>query len=310
MSPVWRVVRVLMLSAALGGCFSADDFSQCIEPGQCGVDGDGRALVCVSGACRLPPPVDETSAVILSGELGNLHSHPDRVVIIDEVVVSEASFRVEADVIIVRGPIRGTGVGLSGGRGGASGVVGSPGEGGAQGQPARDAVAAGGVGGEGGVVDGDGAAGASGLYPVDEPCRIDFDFAQPGSGGGGGGGGGGGTGDGACRGSRGGAGGAGGAAIMLRAERRLEVRGALLAAGVAGQDAEAAVCANAGVGAPGGGGSGGLVYLHAPSILFGAQAVLDVSGGDAAGGLVTIFGEVDGRFPLIEGASGRQICSR
>lgn len=306
----WPAPGVLLVALLVGGCFSADDFSTCVEAGQCGLDADGRARMCVAGACTTPPAVDPASAFDLPAAAGALYSRPDEVVVIDGVDVSESNLRVEADVIIVRGPIRGVGAGLEGGVAGMGGEAGADGRAGGRGQPAREEVVGGGHGGDGGLAGaGSGMPGEGGQYAHSEPCRIDFDFAQPGSGGGGGGGGGGGT----CRGLNGGVGGAGGAAIMLKARRYIEIDGEIIAGGAPGGDAEQMPCdgGESGAGSPGGGGSGGLIYLHAPTILFSDDAALDVRGaGGAGGGLVTIFGDVEGRFPEVLGASGDRICRR
>lgn len=298
-----------LVAAVLVGvaCFSADDFSDCVAPGQCGLGSDGRGRLCVDGACVAPPPVpDPGDAPVLAGPLADLHPYPEQTVIIDAVEVQQ-SLRVSAEVIIVQGPIDGAGRGLPGGDGGGGGRVGEDGDPGARGQPAREGAETGGPGGDEGGDGGDGQRGGGGNYPAAEPCRISFDFAQPGSGGGGGGGG---SGVGAaCRGSRGGVGGAGGAAIMLQATRLIEIRAPLIARGAPGDSPEDAVCDQTAVGGSGGGGSGGLVYLEAPTILFGEGAAIDVSGVDGGGpGLVTLYGTVEGRFPGVEGASGGRVC--
>lgn len=298
-----RAAAIALALSALGGCFSADDFSPCTEAGQCGVDGEGLALMCLDGQC-VRPSIEGREVVTLSGALGSLHAHAGRAVIIEAVDLNESVLRVDAESIVVEGPIRGSGHGLPGGDGGIGGQD-APGADGAQGQPSRSETAGGGLGGVGGQ-DGPGAAGSGGRHPVEEPCRITFDIAQPGSGGGGGGGA---RGMGDAVGCDGGPGGKGGAAIVLRASRFIEIRAPLEAAGQLGGDAPAESCADPG--GAGGGGSGGLIYLEAPVILFSDGSRLDVRGADGAGGgLVTVYGAIEGSFPGVHGAIESGVCLR
>lgn len=289
----------------IGGCFSGDDFSACTEVGQCGLDGDGLALMCLDGAC-VRPPVEGRETVTLSGPLGSQHTHTERLVRIEAVTLNESVLRVDADAIVVAAQIRGDGAGLSGGDGGAGGGSsgGGAGAAGSQGLPSRSETAGGGLGGHGGADEGDGGgAGAGGRHPADEPCQVAFDRVEPGSGGGGGGGGGG---AGGCSGADGGR---GGAAIVLRARRFIEIQAPLQATGQPGDAARIVDCA--GAGGAGGGGSGGVIYLEAPVILFSDGARLDVRGAeDAGGGLVTVYGAIEGAFPGVHGAKEAGVCLR
>ncbi len=305
MSRTIRRLTACLALSLIGGCFSGDDFSACTEIGQCGLDGAGLALMCLDGAC-VRPPVDGRETVTLTGSLGSQHTHTERLVRIEAVTLNESVLRVDADAIVVADQIRGDGAGLPGGDGGAGG--GSSGDGaavdGAQGLPSRSETAGGGLGGVAGADEGDGGgAGAGGRHPVDEPCRLAFEMVEPGSGGGGGGGGGGPAG---CSGADGGR---GGAAIVLRARRFIEIQAPLKAAGQPGEGARIVDCA--GAGGAGGGGSGGVIYLEAPVILFSDGARLDVRGADdAGGGLVTVYGAIEGAFPGVHGAKEAGVCLR
>ncbi|MCB9526930.1 MAG: hypothetical protein H6701_00780 [Myxococcales bacterium] len=118
-----------------------------------------------------------------------------------------------------------------------------------------------------------------------------------------------------CRGTTGGFGGAGGGALLLRAKRFIEVRGAIDVRGEAGLPAEVLACGGdrvdsaGGEGGEGGSGSGGLVYFEAPTVVFSEGAVIDLTGGGLAGsGLVAIAGTVEGLFPAPKGATPDRIC--
>ena len=66
--------------------------------------------------------------------------------------------------------------------------------------------------------------------------------------------------------------------------------------------------ADAGAGGPGGGGSGGMVLLQAPSLEFAPNTAIDVTGaGAAGGGLVALYGRLQGA-PLIEGPGAGLDC--
>lgn len=300
--------RLLPLVAALAaGCFSGDDFSDCTGPGQCGVDGNGRGMLCSSGVCVTPAvSADDPDAIRLSGPRDALQPHPDRTVVIDAIELSSQFLKVDADVIIIQGSIDGQGRGFKGGAPGSGGAIGSNGTDGEIGAPNRENRVDAGEGGDGGIANGgDGAPGMPGTFAETEPCRIAFTTTQAGSSGGGGGG----AAGGACLGSDGGEGGAGGGAILLRASRFIEVRGTIDARGADGEPGASANCPDGAVGGAGGGGSGGLIYLEAPTVLFGEGARLDVSGGDGAtGGLVTIFGVIEGRYVEPIGVGPSSVC--
>lgn len=298
----------LALAASLvAGCFSADDFSDCTGPGQCGLDANGRGMICAGGGCVSPAvDADDPAAEVLEGEKGDLHPLEGRTVVIRAVDLNSQRLRVEADVIIIDGPINGQGRGYSGGEAGDGAAIGSLGEPGARGKPDREGVEGGGEGGEGGASSGaNGENGQPGVYQQRAPCRVDFSTDLAGSGGGGGGG----AAGGACLGSGGGMGGNGGGAILLRATRFIEVRGTIDARGAPGAAAGGANCPDGAVGGIGGGGSGGLIYLEAPTILFSEGARLDVSGADdAGGGLVTLFGAIEGLYAPPIGVGPEAVC--
>jgi hypothetical protein len=86
-------------------------------------------------------------------------------------------------------------------------------------------------------------------------------------------------------------GGGGGGALRLSSTSTITISGQLLANGGPGGDAGIGNGVNAGCdpqpGAAGGGGSGGVIYIAAPAISVGSNAVISAIGG--AGGLGSVF---------------------
>lgn len=314
----------LALSALAGGCFSAADFSPCTGPGECGLDADGRGRICVDGECIAPGLETGDDPVVLAGTYADLQSYPDQTVIIRAVRLGGPVLRVEADAIVIEGPIDGFAAGYVGGEGGQYGAVGSPGESGAMGEPRREG--SGGPGGAGGPSRwADGAPGGGGVLSAACGEAIDFSFLLSGSGGGGGGGGAGGN---ICRGTSGGMGGRGGGALLLKARRFIEVRGTIVMGGEPGATPDLLPCEDdredgpGGKGGVGGSGSGGLIYFEAPTVVFSEGTSIDAAGGrpgstdqggdpggsQGGGGLVAIAGTVEGLFTAPLGVEPHRIC--
>lgn len=320
-------MRALLISllggVLLTGCFSTADFDTCTGAGQCGLDAEGRGLVCRAGECVRPGDDDGD---LITGALEQSSNRAGQTVRLADVTLQSPVVRLEAEVIIIDGAIDGAGAGERGGNGGDFGALGSDlGRDGEPGHPRGEGASRGGEGGDGGrACQSDGAPGLDGLLTLPCDATRTFDLNVAGRGGGGGGGG---SGTALCRGSSGGRGGDGGAALMLKATRYIEIRGAIDVRGTGGRAPEAFECmpddpdalacpdapeadpAEIGDGGPGGGGSGGHVYLEAPTIVFSRGAAIDISGGGGGGvGAVTLVGAIEGRFERPAGRDA-ELCA-